>query len=44
MDVTTLSAALHYSAGFTLSTYTHATADMKRDAADTIGAVIGKAM
>ena len=45
MDVTTLSAALgHFSAGFTLSTYTHATKEMKRDAADTIGAVIGKAM
>ena len=45
VDVTTLSAALgHFSAGFTLSTYTHATKEMKRDAADTIGAVIGKAM
>ncbi len=45
VDVTTLSAALgHFSAGFTLSTYTHATKEMKRDAADAIGAVIAKAM
>ena len=44
-DVTTLSAALgHFSAGFTLSTYTHATKEMKRDAADAIGTVISKAM
>ena len=41
VDVKTLSGALgHYSAGFTLNTYTHATAQMKQDAADTIGAVI----
>lgn len=45
VDVKTLSGALgHYSAGFTLSTYTHATAEMKRDAADTIGSVISGAM
>ena len=45
VDVKTLSSALgHYSAGFTLSTYTHATAEMKRDAADTIGNVISQAM
>lgn len=45
VDVKTLSGALgHYSAGFTLSTYTHATADMKRDAADTIGKVISQIM
>ena len=45
VDVKTLSGALgHYSAGFTLSTYTHATAEMKRDAADTIGNVISAAM
>ena len=31
-------------AGFTLSTYTHATAEMKRDAADAIGNVISQAM
>ena len=45
VDIKTLSGALgHYSAGFTLSTYTHATADMKRDEADTIGSVISQAM
>ena len=45
VDVKTLSGALgHYSAGFTLSTYTHATAQMKRDAAETIGNVISAAM
>ena len=45
VDVKTLSGALgHYSAGFTLSTYTHATAEMKRDAAETIGNVISAAM
>lgn len=45
VDVKTLSGALgHYSAGFTLSTYTHATAEMKRDAAETIGNIISAAM
>ena len=45
VDVKTLSGALgHYSAGFTLSTYTHATTEMKRDAAETIGNVISAAM
>ena len=45
VDVKTLSGALgHYDAGFTLSTYTHATAEMKRGAADTIGNVISQAM
>ena len=33
-----------YDVGFTLSTYTHATAEMKRDAADAIGNVISQAM
>ena len=43
--VKTLSGALgHYSAGFTLNTYTHATAQMKQDAADTIGGVISQQM
>ena len=38
VDVKTLSSTLgHYSAGFTLSTYTHATPDMMREAADTMG-------
>ena len=45
VDVKTLSGALgHYSAGFTLNTYTHATAQMKQDAAYTIGAVISSQM
>ena len=40
MDVKTLSSTLgHYSASFTLSTL-----DMMREAADTMGDVIGKAM
>ncbi len=30
--------------GFTLNTYTHATAQMKQDAADTIGGVISQQM
>ena len=45
VDVKTLSGALgHYDAGFTLSTYTHATAEMKRSAADTIGSIISQTM
>ena len=45
VDVKTLSGALgHYSAGFTLNTYTHATAQMKQDAADTIGGIISQQM
>ena len=43
--VKTLSGALgHYDAGFTLSTYTHATEGMKCDAADTIGSIISQTM
>lgn len=38
MDVKTLSSMLgHYSAGFTLDTYTHITNDMQRGAAEKIG-------
>ncbi len=45
VDVKTLSGTLrHYSAGFTLNAYTHATAQMKQDAADTIRAVISSQM
>ena len=45
VDVKTLSGALgHYSAGFTLNTYTHATAQMRQDAADAIGGVISQQM
>ena len=44
-EMKTLSGALgHYSAGFTLNTYTHATAQMKQDAADTIGGIISQQM
>jgi integrase len=45
VDVKTLSSTLgHYSAGFTLSTYTHATPEMMREAANTMGDVIGQAI
>ena len=45
VDVKTVSSMLgHYSAGFTLNTYTHATTQMKQDAADTIGGVISQQM
>ena len=45
MDVKTLSNTWdHYSAVFTLDTYTHATQRMKREAADTIVSVIDQAM
>lgn len=45
VDVKTLSNTLgHYSAGFTLDTYTHATQRMKREAAETIGSVVDQAM
>ena len=45
LPVFRLSGALgHYDAGFTLSTYTHATEGMKRDAADAIGSVISQTM
>ncbi len=45
VDIKTVSGMLgHFSAGFTLNTYTHATAQMKQDAADTIGGVISQQM
>ena len=45
VDVKTVSSMLgHYSAGFTLDTYAHATEGMKRSAADTIGSVISQTM
>ena len=45
VDVKTLSGALgHFSAGFTLNTYTHVTPQMRERAADTIGQVISQAM
>jgi integrase len=41
VDVKTISHILgHYSAGFTLDTYTHVTGDMKKEAAKRIGEVI----
>ncbi len=41
VDVKTLSSMLgHYSAGFTLDTYTHITNDMQRDAAGKIGGFV----
>lgn len=45
VDVKTLSSTLgHYSKGFTLSTHTYATPEMMREAADTMGNVIGQAI
>ena len=45
VDIKTVSGMLgHFSAGFTLNTYTHATAQMKQDAADAIGGVISQQM
>ena len=45
VDVKTLSSMLgHYSAGFTINTYAHVTAQMKQDAADAIGGVISQQM
>ena len=44
VDVKTLSGALGHYSGFTLNTYTHATAQMKQDAADAIGGVISQQM
>lgn len=45
VDVKALSSTLgHYSAGFTLSTYTHATPEMMRETADTMGNMIGQAV
>ena len=45
VDIKTLSGMLgHFSAGFTLDTYTHATQRMRQEAADTIGSVIDQAM
>ena len=44
VDVKTLSSMLgHYSAGFTLDTYTHITNDMQRGAAEKIGGFMGSA-
>lgn len=45
VDVKTVSASLgHYSAGFTLSTYTHATPQMLQHGAEVIGGVMEQAL
>ena len=45
MDVKTVSSILgHYSAGFTLDTYTHVTGEMQKDAADRMGGFIAQAL
>ena len=45
VDVKTLSSALgHYSAGFTLNTYTHATRQKQDEAAETMGNFMEKVM
>ena len=45
VDVKTVSSILgHYSAGFTLDTYTHVTGTMQKEAADKVGGFIAQAM
>ncbi len=45
VDVKTLSAMLgHYSAGFTLDTYTHVTTSAKKEAANTMGNILSGAV
>ena len=45
VDIKTLSGMLgHYSAGFTLDTYTHITSKMQRDAAEKMGGVLEQSM
>ena len=45
VDVKTVSSILgHYSAGFTLDTYTHVTGAMQKEAADKVGGFIAKAV
>ena len=45
VDVKTVSGILgHYSAGFTLDTYTHVTGEMQREAAQKVGALIAQAV
>ena len=45
VDVKTVSGILgHYSAGFTLDTYTHVTGEMQREAAQKVGALIAHAV
>ena len=45
VDVKTVSSILgHYSAGFTLDTYTHVTGTMQKEAADKVGSFIAQAV
>ena len=45
MDVKTVSSILgHYSAGFTLDTYTHVTGEMQKEAADRMGGYIAQTL
>ena len=45
IDVKTVSSILdHYSAGFTLDTYTHVTGEMQKEAADRMGSFIAQAL
>ena len=45
VDVKTVSSILgHYSAGFTLDTYTHVTGDMQKEAAKRVGGLIAQAV
>ena len=45
VDVKTVSSILgHYSAGFTLDTYTHVTGEMQKEAADRMGGFIAQTL
>ena len=45
VDIKTVSGMLgHYSAGFTLDTYTHVTTSAKREAANTMGGILSGAL
>ena len=45
VDVKTVSSILgHYSAGFTLDTYTHVTGEMQKEAADRMGGFIAQSL
>ena len=45
MDIKTVSSMLgHYDAGFTLRTYTHATGDMRKEAADRMGSFMARSL
>ena len=45
IDAKTVSSILgHYSAGFTLDTYTHVTGEMQKDAAQRMGSFIAQAV